>query len=527
MYMHTIICVSNVTLPIDLFTITKLYAEYRITLLVTGVGVPILLSLLRFVPCSEAFSSRFNAVLIDPPLLGHRHKTPIAGLFHLPTRGQSLFIAYLVTINIVFCFSGIPPPRPNAHYSTATGSDGQVYNCLANRFGVLSFANIPLLILYAGRNSVLLWLTQWSHGTFLLMHRWVAWIATFQAVLHSLMYLHIHVHDNAHELSTKMPYWRWGAVAVICLSLLLPSSMLLIRRRIYELFLAWHVLLSIFVVVGCYWHIVDRFSHQWGYENWIYVAIAVWGFERGMRYLRIIRNGIRTAHISIIDDDYIRIDIPGMSGSGHAYLYFPTLTWRFWENHPFSIASAQLKTASHQPNPIRSEKSTTNNSSSSNSIIKTITPSPIGLSFLVRSSLGMTGHLRSRVRLPVLVESDYGPHLDLTSYPVLLCFAGGVGITGCMPYLTAHIGVTKLFWGSRSQALVDEMSDALRGVDCQFYVEQRMNIHDILTEQLAHTNIAAAVMVCGPSVMADAVRLAVCQLQTGADIKLIEEAFSW
>ena len=57
-----------------------------------------------------------------------------------------------------------------------------------------------------------------------------------------------------------------------------------------------------------------------------------------MRLARLVRYGIKTARVAVIDDEYVRVDIEQVSGSGHAYLYFPTLTWGVWENHPFSSA---------------------------------------------------------------------------------------------------------------------------------------------------------------------------------------------
>lgn len=66
-----------------------------------------------------------------------------------------------------------------------------------------------------------------------------------------------------------------------------------------------------------------------------------------MRLARLVRNGIKTARVAVIDDDYVRVDIEQVSGSGHAYLYFPTLTWRVWENLLFSVALAVLSLSDH------------------------------------------------------------------------------------------------------------------------------------------------------------------------------------
>ena len=461
---------------------------------------------------------------------------PIAGLFHMPTRGQAIFIFYLVAINVILSAAGLNSRQPNAWYPSASGSNGEIVSYLTNRFGVLSFANIPLLFLYSGRNNVLLWLTNWSHGTFLLLHRWVAWIATLQAVLHSAIYLRIYVHNGTHASESQLSYWIWGIIATLCMSILLPTSILPIRRKVYEFFLAWHILLSIFVLAGCYWHILARFERQWGYENWIYTAIAIWGFERSMRLARLGRNGVKTARVTVIDDDYIQVDVENISGSGHAYLYFPTLTWRVWENHPFSVASTILP-ASGGPGALDkheadTEKLSSSVGSSDSESPERLHPSPakIGLTFLLRTRGGVTGQLRQHATLPVLVESAYGPHEDLSEHFLLICIAGGVGITACIPYLRAHPGQSKLFWATRSQSIIDAMSPSLGGVQKETFVGKRMNISKVLHRELGKNSATAVVLVSGPSEMADEVRCVVSELgrhQKGIKVKLVEEAFSW
>lgn len=453
----------------------------------------------------------------------------------MPTRGQAFFIFYLIAINVILSAAGFKSMQPNSWYPTASGTDGEILSYLANRFGVLSFANIPLVFLYAGRNNVLLWLTNWSHGTFLLLHRWVAWIATLQAILHSVIYLRIYIHDGTHASESKLPYWVWGVVATLCMSILLPSSIFPIRKNVYEFFLAWHVLLSIFVLAGCYWHILERFERQWGYENWIYTAIAIWGFERAMRLARLARNGVKTARVTVIDEDYVRINIEHVSGSGHAYLYFPTLTWRVWENHPFSVSSAVLP-PSDRPSTLKHDAdvekhgSSADDSESDSHERRDKTHTKIGLTFLLRTKTGVTGQLRKHAALPVLVESAYGPHEDFSEYSLLICIAGGVGITACVPYLRAHPGATKLFWGARSQGIIDDMAPSLRGVEQETYIGRRMNIANVLHKELSDSATTAVVLVSGPSEMADEVRCVISELgrqKKGLKVKLAEEAFSW
>lgn len=58
------------------------------------------------------------------------------------------------------------------------------------------------------------------------------------------------------------------------MALMVLTSILPVRNRLYELFLSWHVILSLLALTGCYLHIYLRFDHPWGHEVWIYIAFA-------------------------------------------------------------------------------------------------------------------------------------------------------------------------------------------------------------------------------------------------------------
>ena len=125
----------------------------------------------------------------------------------------------------------------------------------------------------------------------------------------------------------------------------------------------------------------------------------------------------------------------------------------------------------------------------------------LGLTFLLRTKNGLTGQLREHATLPVLVESAYGPHEDLSEYSLLIYIAGGVGITACVPYLRAHPGSTKLFWGARSQGIVDAMAPSLGDVEQKTCIGKRMNIGEVLSKELSDSVTTAVVLVSGLSEM--------------------------
>ncbi|KAH8711913.1 ferric reductase-like protein transmembrane component 4 [Phaeosphaeriaceae sp. PMI808] len=521
---------------------------YALILFLSGVIIPICFSLLRFVPFHSTLRSKFHAYVIDAPLFGNQHaKFAQLGLEAAITRGQALFISYLVIINVVLSAVNYRYANPNTFYPGDRW--GWMIMLVSNRLGLLSFANLPLVFLYASRNNLLLWLTNWSHSTFLLLHRWVASIATLQAILHSIIYLHKYIKVGTHATTSKLPYWYWGIVATLGMTVLFPTSIGIVRRKSYELFLVWHVMISILVVVGCYWHIVFEFQHSWGYELWIIVTMAIWGFDRLARWLRIAKNGIKMAEVTAIDEDYIRVTVPGVAISGYAYLYFPTLTWRVWENHPFSVSSTVLSASGSPQERIgfrashdlekhieisaTSAHSRAGSESGPGHAFKQ--PLQAGITFYIRGKTGITFTLRHRTSLPVLLEGGYSSHSTsaLNKSPTLIAIVGGVGITAVLPCLRTHPGRVKLYWGCRSQPLIDDVksSGALSLVEQEILANARMSVADVLASELTDTGgNEIAVLVSGPENMANEVRNSLRYLVgsgKGVNAKLYIESFSW
>lgn len=521
--------------------------SYRLIILITGATIPIACSLLRFLPFPSILASRFNAYFIEPPIFGRRHQEPFRNLALVPTRGQAILIAYFIIINIVLsCIDYTPDTKGDQH---------RLLGYIRNRQGVLCFANLPLLLLYSSRNNLLLWITNWSHSTFLLVHRWIAIILTIEACIHSAITLQRNLDDYSYQ--SKLPYWIWGVVAVMSMSILLPASILPIRQRLYNIFLISHFVLAFMALIGCYYHINQLYENQWGYETWIYTAFGIWAFDRAARLARLARYGVKTAEVTIVDEDYIRVDIHGVVAQGHAYLYFPTLSWRVWENHPFSVMGAMKAQETHNA---QSPKNITGNSKSSTPDLEktqaytraSTTSSDLAgftppkqtasifkpcLTFFVRTTeKGLTNSLRSKKTLPVLIESSYAASSleELHTVPNCVVIAGGVGLSAVGPLLrTRGTGRVRLFWGVRSQPLREAVEASLGpevlvpNIVGEIAVGKRLDLRAII-EREAVNDIETAVVVCGPVGMADEVREIVCQLgRKGRVIKLIDEAFSW
>ncbi|PNY23158.1 Ferric/cupric reductase transmembrane component 2 [Tolypocladium capitatum] len=551
-------------------------ARYGLVIFLSGIMMPIAFSLLRFLPWPASWVTRFNAYVVDPPAFGSQHSTPVWGLGIMPTRGQALFVAYLCLINIFLNAFGHEIFTPNLTH------DSHFYNNVSNRSGVLSFAHLPLVFLYAGRNNTLLWLTNWSRSTFLLMHRWAALLCLLHAVLHSLLHLHMAVANLGnlvYAVDSVQPYWYCGIIAILSMSIMVLASIL--RQKMYELFLASHIALAVMVIVGCYYHVTLKYRLDWGFQTWLYISTAVWVFDRAARLVRCVRGGIKRAFLTPIDDDYYRLDIPGAIASGHIYLYFPTVSlWRPWENHPFSVAGV-MDRSSHTPSPEhvlvegspdqeakRTEQVSDNQGShtspKSETASRPYSPRGIGVVLFIRKRDGITSLLPKRdigpKGLPVMVEGSYSPgvtflqddHVSPThEFPNLICIAGGVGITGILPSLDSFTAVTrpvgrkKLYWGLRTMSLVHSVENMLGydgkealnrrwgDVDVTLSVGQRFDLRRQLEADLCSQQGGTTVVVCGAPEMADDVRRIVSGLSRHNSangpvlVKLVVENCSW
>jgi len=110
-----------------------------------------------------------NYTISHPSLISTYHVQPLPYLLgNAPTIGQAIYVIFLLVLNIAFTAGGYRSTQPNAWFSSPWQETMGYVSC---RTGVLGFALLPLTIVFSGRNNVLLRLSDWSHGTYMLLHR--------------------------------------------------------------------------------------------------------------------------------------------------------------------------------------------------------------------------------------------------------------------------------------------------------------------------------------------------------------------
>ncbi|GLA52636.1 hypothetical protein CBS147343_2566 [Aspergillus niger] len=531
--------------------------------------------------------------LLDAPLLRSRHNqewqlSRAVNMGTLPSRFHTLLLTVIVVMNVVLCTNTVP-------YGS---KESTVAELIRNRTGYMATANLFPLLVMAGRNNPLIPLLRVSFDTWNLLHRWLGRIVVLEGLAHVIAWgvPKVQTYGWSTALGTlKKPFMFNGLMGIVAMLFILVQSPSPIRHAFYETFLHLHIGLAC-VSVGFLWHHVYRYSCRY----YLYAAVAFWAFERLARLLILIyRNygfGRRTtAYLEALPGDAVRVTLQlarpwTFSPGQYCFVYIPKLG--AWTSHPFSIAwgeTGQTLLGSYSEKMAEVELGNDHGQPGLESRkVNTF-------SLLVRRRTGFTDKLfteafaYARTRLPpdtistsprstttdistaampvtALVEGPYGNLHSLDSYGTVLLFAGGVGITHCLPFIrhlvqgysdgTVAARRVTLVWVIQSPEHLDWIRpwmttilgmegrrDVLR---IQLFVTRPRNPREIrspsatvqmfpgrpdvgtLVQMEIENQVGAmGVMVCGNGGLSDDVRRACRQRQGRTQLDYIEESFTW
>ncbi|KAL4777278.1 ferric reductase like transmembrane component-domain-containing protein [Aspergillus nidulans var. acristatus] len=402
-------------------------------------------------------------------------------------RAEALVTLGFWILSIALCSVSYRLSTDNIYWpSTST----QLIRYMADRTGIISFANLPLLWLFAGRNNICAWATGWNFATFNVFHRHVAWIATIQAVVHTVLYLVLFFENSNPWRKLSKPYLLWGTLAMAVMILILPAAVTWFRHRAYETFLFIHIVFSIVLLVGCFYHTIIFETHEYWFYLWL--SVGTWVFDRGLRIIRVIYGNVHvrfhqgsgtrvqvTTSTATYDKaaDLITLTVvPGSAANvrpcpGRYYFLYQPFRLSGWENHPFTLGrwEYQVKvgrslsgSGRSTPRVVKGDETVDisqipllSDSSSSDGAargsLSANEPSQLEmnlkLTFWIRPYDGWTRQLRDRclrspdfsTRSTILLEGPYGHEFPLWRYDSVLLLAGGTGIASAVPYIRDHI----------------------------------------------------------------------------------------
>ncbi|KAL4956119.1 ferric reductase NAD binding domain-containing protein [Aspergillus filifer] len=411
---------------------------------------------------------------------------------------QQLYFSHTIPrrldLLIVFGFWALCIILSCVDYQSFTGNiqSGSVFQqnwqYSADRTGILSYACLPFLWLFGGRNNIFLWATNFNSQSFNIFHRHVAWACTLLAIVHSINYSVVFkVYDGRFDSVWVQEYWYMGVVATILMSFMLVQSMTILRHKGYETFLIIHIIFAIVVVYALFRH-TSFDGTKW--NGYLWPMVAIWGFDRTIRLVRIAYCNLnvrlsdqvsRTTKSKVEyfeDSDLVKIEIQPASSAvvprpgQHYYLYQP-VSFKGWENHPFTLG-AWVPSSSSATQQVDSNNEKTQQASK--------------LIFYIRPYDGWTRRLRDQCRNAsskgaaesvvnpkILLEGPYGHSASLHTFDTVLMIVGGTGIAAAVPYIIDHVyRVTKgstrvlrvrLIWAARMREMYERVfSDELAGL---------------------------------------------------------------
>lgn len=360
--------------------------------------------------------------------------------FFSPSRLESTILSIFVLLTIIMLAADYKFPKVDVLHNTRTVT---ITHHIANRFGILSILLMPLVILLAGRNNILQWITRWNYGTFMLYHRWIARMCVFLVLMHSMLAVLRASLSNVLGEVAGSAWMICGYIGTLCGFLLVTLSLLRFRRKHYELFYAFHLVTGV-LFLACAWVHLKRL----GYLFFATVAIAIWLVDRGVRLVRLFSFGFPVATVTMYAHETLRVEIPkpmfwyAIPG-GHSWL---TFGHKFWQLHPFTCYESV---------------------SGRNLIF--LCGIKGGVTNLLAKSLSLEpGKAR---QMKVAVEGPYGESMPTESHSSVVFLAGGNGIPGIFAevygkalYSSPVSQRLKLYWTIRLAKLLSwflEELDAL------------------------------------------------------------------
>lgn len=159
----------------------------------------------RSMPSTKRFWNKIRAHFLLPALYG-KHCNESIWQVTLPPRAESFVISMHIVLNVLLCAVSYSAFSRNLYWDSRSI---QIWRLFSDRTGYMSYANFTVFFAFGIRNNVLIWLTGWEFPVFNRFHRWVARVATLEALLHSIGYT---VYDllnsfDAYKADFASRYW--------------------------------------------------------------------------------------------------------------------------------------------------------------------------------------------------------------------------------------------------------------------------------------------------------------------------------
>ncbi|AJP39833.1 Fre2p [Saccharomyces cerevisiae YJM1078] len=385
------------------------------------------------------------------PTIGSKHASDFSyfKIFtgYLPTRLEGIIILGYLVLHTVFLAYGYEYDPENIIFKSRRV---QVARYVADRSGVLAFAHFPLIVLFAGRNNFLEYISGVKYTSFIMFHKWLGRMMFLDAMIHGSAYTSYTVANKTWATSKNRLYWQFGVAALCLAGTMVFFSFAVFRKYFYEAFLFLHIVLGAMFFYACWEHVVSLSGIEW-----IYTAIAIWIVDRIIRIIKASYFGFPKASLQLIGDDLIRLTVkkparPWRAKPGQ-YVFVSFLhPLYFWQSHPFTVLDSVSK----------------------NGELVIILKEKKGVTRLVKKYVCRNG---GKTSMRLAIEGPYGSSSPVNNYNNVLLLTGGTGLPGPIAH-AIKLGKTSAAAGKQSVKLVI----AVRGFDVlEAYKQELICLKDL------------------------------------------------
>ena len=314
----------------------------------------------------------------------------------------------------------------------------QHYQALGIRAAWLAVAQVPLLILLAGKNNFIGLITGVSYERLIVLHCWVSRVLLLLATLHLgyqnygwTLYGLVHLEWSTDSCPPT------GIAAYAILLWLNLSTLAPFRNFSYEFFVIQHLITFFGFIIAVMIHLPSTALYSCVY---IYIPIALYIVDRLIRTLRFVCNNIHPGHATLtaFEGGVTKVRLPNLQvrkwrPGAHVFLKVPHLG--LLQSHPATIASVPSSHNNDLVLILKGHKGFTDRLlKSANSSATTLLP---------RTQQDATA---SQHTYTALIDGPYGgAHADFAAFDTVLLIAGSTGVTFTLPQLLdiAHRASTR------------------------------------------------------------------------------------
>ncbi|KAI4632384.1 uncharacterized protein J4E87_001857 [Alternaria ethzedia] len=345
-------------------------------------------------------------------------RIPLKGrILRIPTVGRSSLVIGNVVVLVVLCLYGFDV------------TDMFSMENIGFRCGVVTIAQLPIIVLLAGKNNIIGCLSGVSYERLNWLHRWCARCMLLTATMHLGYFLSAWAPYDyiGYQLKNNAIVWK-GLAAWCTLAWIVFSSMTPIRGWNYEVFVIQHIVSFAVFLAFVYIHTPLEMN------GYVWAPVAIFLFDRLFRALRLLYINTSVFHPALKK----RGQLSGLWACKAEFTPLPHNTTRITiPNPPISWTPGQhVYLSCHSVVPLQSHPFT----------VASI-PADGKMEFYVKAEKGGTKRLFKHAEktgslsgMPVkartvAIEGPYGTLRPLRQFDSVVLLAGSTGGTFTLPLL--------------------------------------------------------------------------------------------